>query len=251
MAAFQYLRGVIDSLIEQVDVDAVSLRIGELLDESVVVDNAERFAAKEPGGEYQIIKKGKVWDLSKIDFDKLKEDFRQAVYKNIEIADLRRFIQNKLEQMLQSNVTRIEFAQRLPRIIDTYNFGKAYANLGWAEPCELEPAIPPAFRVYRGASCGGDDDGGGDAADRRDHGRCPYGAAVRSSRMPTRRRIQGYRNCSDNNCRRRNNCRRSDRRGRHRGSSSGRDTRNPKRSRLGRAEKEPAQRDLPGLKKQP
>jgi len=123
VAAFQYLRGVIDSIIEQVDVDAISLRIGELLDESVVVDNAEKFAAREHAAEYRIIKQGKVWDLSKIDFDKLKADFRQTPYKNIEIADLRRFIQHKLEQMLQQNLTRSDFAQRLQQIIDTYNSG--------------------------------------------------------------------------------------------------------------------------------
>lgn len=123
VAVFQYLRGVMDGILEQVDVDAVSQRIGELLDESVVVDNAEKFAAREYESEYKIIAKGKVWDLSKIDFDKLKQDFQQATYKNIEIADLRRFIQDKLDQMLQQNMTRSDFAQRLQRIIDTYNSG--------------------------------------------------------------------------------------------------------------------------------
>lgn len=123
VAVFQYLRGVMDGILEQVDVDAVSQRIGELLDESVVVDNAEKFAAREYESEYKIIAKGKVWDLSKIDFDKLKQDFQQAAYKNIEIADLRRFIQDKLDQMLQQNMTRTDFAQRLQRIIDTYNSG--------------------------------------------------------------------------------------------------------------------------------
>ncbi len=123
VAVFQYLRGVIDSLIEEADIDAVSRRIDELLDESVVVDNAEKFAAREFESEYKIIAKGKVWDLSKIDFDKLREDFKQATYKNIEIADLRAFVQHKLDQLLQQNVTRSSFAQRLQQIIDTYNSG--------------------------------------------------------------------------------------------------------------------------------
>ena len=123
VAAFQYLRGVIDSIVDQVDIDAVILRIGELLDESVVVDNAEKFAAKEYESEYKIIAKGKVLDLSKIDFDKLKADFPQAAFKNIEIADLRAFIQHKLELMLQQNMTRSDFALRLQQIIDTYNSG--------------------------------------------------------------------------------------------------------------------------------
>lgn len=123
VALFQYLRGVIDSLIDDVDVDTVNRRIGELLDESIVVNNAEQFAVNEHKAEYKIIKKGRVWDLSKIDFDKLKADFKVFPHKNIEIADLRQFIQHKLDHMLQQNVTRTDFAERLQRIIDTYNAG--------------------------------------------------------------------------------------------------------------------------------
>lgn len=123
VAAFQYLRGVIDSLIERKDIDAISLKIADLLDESVVVNEAETFKARQYNAEYQIIQKGKTWDLSKINFDKLREEFKQATYKNIEIADLRAFLQHKLELMLQQNATRIDFAQRLQQIIDTYNSG--------------------------------------------------------------------------------------------------------------------------------
>ena len=123
VAAFQYLRGVIDSIIEQKDIDAISLRIAALLDESVVVNDSEAFKARQYNAEYQIIQKGKTWDLSKINFDKLREEFKQATYKNIEMADLRTFLQHKLEQMLQQNTTRSDFAQRLQQIIDTYNSG--------------------------------------------------------------------------------------------------------------------------------
>lgn len=123
VAVFQYLRGVIDSIVQQKDIDAVSLRIGQLLDESVVVDDADTPGIEQIGARYLAIKQGKIWDLSKIDFDKLREDFKAAVYKNIEIADLRAFIQHKLDQMLQQNRTRADFAQRLQEIIDTYNAG--------------------------------------------------------------------------------------------------------------------------------
>lgn len=123
VAVFQYLRGVIDSIIEQADIDKVSQRVSELLDESVVVNNAEKFIAREHSSEYKIIHKGKSWDLSKIDFEKLREDFKTASYKNIEIADLRAFVEHKLELMLQQNRTRTDFVQRLQQIIDTYNAG--------------------------------------------------------------------------------------------------------------------------------
>ena len=128
VAVFHYLRGIIESKIDQQDISALSLRISELLDESVVVDNAEKFAVLEHSAEYQMVQKGKTWDLSKINFEKLKEDFQQATYKNIEIADLRAFIERRLEQMLQQNITRTDFAQRLQQIIDAYNAGGSSAE---------------------------------------------------------------------------------------------------------------------------
>jgi len=66
--------------------------------------------------------------VSKINFDKLKEDFQHASYKNIEIADLRAFIQRKLGQMMKQNTTRSDFAQRLQGIIDAYNAGSSSAD---------------------------------------------------------------------------------------------------------------------------
>jgi|GEM_PF-1688219 len=83
--------------------------------------------------EWRIPQSGKTWDLSKNNFDKLKEDFRRATYKNIEITDLRAFIQRKLDQMLQQNATRSDFAQRLQQIIDAYNSGSSSADNYFAE----------------------------------------------------------------------------------------------------------------------
>lgn len=123
VAVIQYLRGVIDTHIDQADIDDVSQRISELLDESVVVDNAEAFSVKEHQAEYKIVQKGKTWDLSKIDFEKLKEDFAEAQYKNIEIAEMRAFIEDKLAKMLEQNHTRTDFAQKFQEIIDKYNAG--------------------------------------------------------------------------------------------------------------------------------
>lgn len=131
VAVFQYLRGVVDAIVEQKDIDAVGVRIGQLLDESVVVDGTG--SVQDPELEWRILRSGKAWDLSKINFDTLKEDFRHAPYKHIEIADLRAFIQSKLEQMLKANATRSDFAQRLQRIIDAYNAGSSSADNYFAE----------------------------------------------------------------------------------------------------------------------
>src|SRR5439155_21535355 len=89
VALYQYLRSVSEAIIEEKDSDAVALRVGELLDESVVVVNSG--ALKEGKPEFRITQSGKTWDLSKINFEKLNKDFKIATYKNIEITDLRAF----------------------------------------------------------------------------------------------------------------------------------------------------------------
>jgi len=123
VAVFQYLRGVIDSILGQQDLDSVVQKINDLLDESLVVD--EGFGQiKDDGQEtYRILQKGATWDLSRIDFDKLKEEFKQATYPHIEIADLRALLEKKLAEMLAQNRTRRDFAERLQEIIDQYNAG--------------------------------------------------------------------------------------------------------------------------------
>jgi type I restriction enzyme, R subunit len=63
--------------------------------------------------------------LSKVNFEQLKTEFKDKSYKNIEIADLRSFMEDKLNQMLQKNTTRTDFARRLQEIIDRYNSGGA------------------------------------------------------------------------------------------------------------------------------
>ena len=77
----------------------------------------------EPRPEFRIVQKGKILDLSKIDFDKLKEEFKDKEFKHIEIASLREFIEKKLEQMLKENCTRSNFAEKLQEIINRYNAG--------------------------------------------------------------------------------------------------------------------------------
>jgi type I restriction enzyme R subunit len=126
VAVFQYLRGVVDSIVEQADLDAVALRVSELLDESLVAEESAGLRAET--SRYQIAQSGRVLDLSKMDFEKLQEEFQCTAHKNIEIADLRAFIQNKLDQMLRQNATRVDFATRLQAIIDRYNAGSSSAD---------------------------------------------------------------------------------------------------------------------------
>lgn len=121
ISVFQYLRGVVDGIVGESNIEKVKLKISELLDQSIVTANEDPLI-NDPTLEYQV-REGRVLDLSKLDFDKLKADFKEKKYKHIEIADLRGFIEQKLEVMLKENSTRTNFAERLQEIIERYNAG--------------------------------------------------------------------------------------------------------------------------------
>jgi type I restriction enzyme R subunit len=122
IAVVQYLRGVVESQIGEADIEAVKRKISDLLDISIVTAPHDDLV-KTPHPEYSAIRDGKVIDLSRIDFDHLKEQFKATAYKNIEIVNLREFIQKKLDAMLQDNSTRTDFAEKLQDIINKYNSG--------------------------------------------------------------------------------------------------------------------------------
>jgi type I restriction enzyme, R subunit len=49
----------------------------------------------------------------------------ESTLDEIEVAQLRAFLEKKLEQVMQQNVTRVDFAQRLQDIVDRHNSGTA------------------------------------------------------------------------------------------------------------------------------
>jgi type I restriction enzyme R subunit len=114
--AILYLRDVVaNGKISPEKLKKAKQRIDKLLDESVVVEpEARRYTIPELGREI---------DLSKMNIDELRDEFRRASYRNVMIADLRKHIEEKLEQMLRRNITRSDFAERFRNIIDDYNAG--------------------------------------------------------------------------------------------------------------------------------
>lgn len=118
-----YLREVTDGRADRGNLDTAKRRIRSLIDESIIADE-ELTAGGTTAAETRFgIKAWKQIDLSKLDVAKLRQEYKQATYKNIEIADLRAFITAKLQQLLDRNVARASFAQRLQEIIDRYNAG--------------------------------------------------------------------------------------------------------------------------------
>ena len=63
----------------------------------------------------------KKFDISKIDFDRLRKEFERVKNKNLLIKDLQVLVEQRLAQMLKQNPLRIDYYQRYQDIVDEYN----------------------------------------------------------------------------------------------------------------------------------
>lgn len=113
--AILYLRDIINGKVRPEKIESAKARINQLLDQSVI--------ATEDARKYIINEKGKELDLSIIDIDELKAEFKKVTNKNLVISDIRKLIEDKLNIMLKKNKTRTKFAERFKDIIDEYNAG--------------------------------------------------------------------------------------------------------------------------------
>ena len=103
----------IRSEIPPADISEVMEDVGELLDKSV---STEGYVIRPSATAQNYI------DLSKIDFEALRERFEKG-RKPIEVQKLRGQIAQKLVQMVRLNRTRMNFLEEFQKMIDEYNSG--------------------------------------------------------------------------------------------------------------------------------
>ncbi|MBQ8606529.1 MAG: type I restriction endonuclease subunit R [Clostridia bacterium] len=91
------------------DNSALMAHINEIVSEYVTV-------TKNTGEE-----DNKKFDISKIDFDRLRREFEKAKNKNLLLKDLQQLVEERLAKMLRENPLRIDYYQRYQEIVDEYN----------------------------------------------------------------------------------------------------------------------------------
>ena len=69
------------------------------------------------------------FDISRIDFDMLRREFARARKKNLILKDLEELVQERLDKMLFSNPTRMDYYNRYQQIIDDYNAEQDRASI--------------------------------------------------------------------------------------------------------------------------
>ena len=115
-APIMYLIGLFYNQIDDEKLARAKAKMAEVLDRSVTSAEAE-------DKDKYIIHEGKVIDLSKLDVEGIRKAIDATPYKALEIEDLRAYIEQVLEQMINKNCTRIKFSERYKGIIDRYNAG--------------------------------------------------------------------------------------------------------------------------------
>jgi type I restriction enzyme R subunit len=100
----------IRSLAPPVDISEVMGQVDDLLDRSV---SARGYVIRETSKRY---------DLSQVDFDALREQFKKG-RKRTEVEKLRGTISVKLQRMVRLNPSRIDYLEAFQRLIDEYNAG--------------------------------------------------------------------------------------------------------------------------------
>ena len=102
---------------EQADISDIIKQLHEVIDGSIKVQPDR---GKEPSTPY---------DISKIDFNRLRAEFETAKAKNTTVQSLKSVIEKKLERLIQRNPLRTDFQRHYEEIIAEYNKEKDRQNI--------------------------------------------------------------------------------------------------------------------------
>ncbi|MGI8788207.1 MAG: type I restriction enzyme endonuclease domain-containing protein [Pyrinomonadaceae bacterium] len=64
---------------------------------------------------------GKIYDISKIDFERLRDEFKKSGRKNTIVQALKEVIEKRVEMVLKRNPSRKNLYERFQKIVDEYN----------------------------------------------------------------------------------------------------------------------------------
>ena len=100
--------------------------VTELLKELHRIVN-EAIRTQAPGDDQA---EGLTFDLSQIDMEKLRNEFAKKVrHKATALQDIRKIVEQKLNEMLARNPSRMDYQQKYEEIVDDYNREKDRVNI--------------------------------------------------------------------------------------------------------------------------
>ncbi|MDH5785917.1 MAG: type I restriction endonuclease subunit R [Chromatiales bacterium] len=91
------------------DISAIMMELQKLVDEHIDVVPLDRAGEPEP------------YDISKIDFDRLRREFERVKNKKTTVQSLKTAIEKRLEMMMRENPLRTDFQERYEELVKEYN----------------------------------------------------------------------------------------------------------------------------------
>jgi type I restriction enzyme R subunit len=64
---------------------------------------------------------GKIYDISKIDFERLRQEFEHSPAKNTATQNLRQIVENRVRRLLEQNPLRTDFQRHYEQVVADYN----------------------------------------------------------------------------------------------------------------------------------
>lgn len=97
--------------VDKADISDIMRELHAIIEESIEPSSG----VKEPT---------KLYDISKIDFNRLRKEFERSPAKNTTVQSLKEVIEKKLLKMLMQNPTRTDFQKHYEEIVEEYNSEK-------------------------------------------------------------------------------------------------------------------------------
>lgn len=116
-----YLGDMIKASVREENIESAKVALSRTLDLSV----KSSYVKEEAGENKYEVTTMKTLNLSEINTDDIRKTIKESPYKNIEIQELKLFIEDKLEKLLEHNKTRINFVERYKELINRYNSGNS------------------------------------------------------------------------------------------------------------------------------
>jgi len=94
---------------ERADISGIIRQLHQVVDEAIVIQANMVAEERDP------------YDISKIDFDRLREEFKRSPVKRTTVQNLKQAIESRLQRLLERNPLRTDFQRHYEEIVAEYN----------------------------------------------------------------------------------------------------------------------------------
>ncbi|NVK43183.1 MAG: type I restriction endonuclease subunit R [Oceanospirillaceae bacterium] len=97
---------------EKADISDIMKELYEIVDGSI--DTTHKVKEPKPDGE-------RIYDISKIDFERLRQEFSRSERKNTTVQSLKHAVEKKLARLMMQNPLRTDYQEHYEKLVKEYN----------------------------------------------------------------------------------------------------------------------------------